>query len=293
MHSFIDEAIPESEVVPLYIDQSELPQVREEEQGQATTPLLPPTMLNLRRQESPIQSPLQSPSIAPTNYCHTGAMTYDGHTFSYLPSPPLSNQPSLASMPRGRSNTATHDIPTLQQLSERLDPWTVKLGHADFSIHPEPYKPEYLDLDSFKEFRENWAQARKQYTQHLARTIENYGETSKVYKLTEEKWSSIDQEWKKYDAQVSAALSPQLQRLSDGPATPDSPVSLLERPVTRVTVPHMDKGGKFPEIGDMDIVGPLSVGVAKVPELQRGTLTPPMSPKKRNIIKALGDIFRT
>lgn len=293
MHSFMDEVIPESEVVPLYIDQSEMPQDNEEEQGQATTPLLPPTMLNLRRHDSPIQSPLQSPSIAPTNYCHTSAISYDGRNLSYLPSPPLSNQPSLTSMPRGRSNTATHDIPMLQQLSERLDPWTIKLGHADFSIHPEPYKPDYFDLDSFKEFRDNWTQARKQYTQHLARTIENYGETSKVYKLTEEKWSSIDKEWKNYDAQVSSALSPQLQRLSDGPATPDSPISLLERPVTRVTVPHMDKGGKFPEIGDTDIVGPLSIGVAKVPELQRGgTLTPPMSPRKRNLIKALGDIFR-
>lgn len=292
MRSFIDEPIPESEVVPLYIDQSEPRQEHEEDQRQATTPLLPPTMLNLRRTDSPIQSPLQSPSIAPTNYCHTGTISYDGQNFSHLPSPPLSNQPSLASIPRGRSLTATHDIPTLQQLSERLDPWTIKLGHADFSIHPEPYRPESFDLDSFREFRENWAQARKQYTQHLARTIENYGETSKVYKLTEEKWSAIDQEWKKYDNQVSAALSPQLQRLSDGPATPDSPSSLLERPVTRVTVPHMDKSGKFPEIGDTDIIGPLSVGVAKVPELQRGTLTPPMSPKKRNLIRALSDIFK-
>lgn len=293
MRSFIDKPIPESEVVPLYIDQSELQQEQEENQGQATTPLLPPTMLNLKMHDSPIQSPLQSPSIAPTNYCHTTALSYDAHSFQYLPSPPLSNQPSLASIPRGRSLTATHDIPTLQQLSEKLDPWTVKLGHADFSIHPEPYLPEDFDLDNFKEFRDNWQQARKQYTQHLARTIENYGETSKVYKLTEEKWSSIDKEWKKYDAQLNAALTPQLQRLSDGPATPDSPISLLERPVTRVTVPHMDKGGKFPEIGDADIIGPLSIGVAKVPELQRGTLTPPTTPKKRNFIKAIGDIFKS
>lgn len=196
-------------------------------------------------------------------------------------------------MPRTRANAAMQDIPALQQLSERLDPWTVKLGHADFNIHPEPYQPEVVDLDSYKEFRDNWAQARKQYTQHLARTIENYGETSKVFKLTEEKWSSIDGEWKKYDARLSATLSPQLQRLSDGPATPDSPISLLEKPVTRVVVPRLDKSGKFPEIGDTDIVGPLSVGVAKVPELQRGTITPPQSPKKRSFIKALGDIFRS
>lgn len=293
MHSFIDEPIPESEVVPIYIDSiDQVQEEPEENQGQATTPLLPPTMLNLKRQESPIQSPLQSPSIAPTHYCHTSAMSYDKQNLSYLPSPPLSNRPSLASMPRARGNTATQDIPTLQQLSERLDPWTIKLGHADFSIHPEPYLPENIDLDSYKEFRDNWTQARKQYSQHLARTVENYGETSKVYKLTEEKWSSIDEQWKKYDARLSAELSPQLQRLSDGPTMPDSPISLLEKPVTRVVVPHLDKSGKFPEIGDTDIVGPLSVGMAKVPELQRGAITPPSSPKKRNFIKALGDIFR-
>jgi len=292
MHSFAEEPLPVSEVVPIYIDQGfQPPEEQEEDHGQATTPLLPPAMLNMHMHESPVQSPLQSPSIAPATFGYGARLSVDQQPHSYLPSPPLSARPSMTSMPRSRANTATQDIPPLQLSGDRSDPWAMKLGHADFNIHPEPYQPNIIDLDSYKEFRANWEQARKQYAQHLARTVEHYGDTSKVYKLTEEKWSSIDQQWKLHDARLNKALSPQLQRLSDGPLTPDSPVSLLEKPVTRVMVPQMDKSGKFPEMGDTDIVGPLSVGVAKVPELQRANLTPPSSPKKRNFIKALGGMF--
>lgn len=284
MHSFAEETIPESEVVPIYIDHRSTDE-HEEEQGQATTPLLPPTMINLQKQDSPIHSPLQSPSMAPTTYGHNRLSSDNPPFSSHLPSPPLSTRPSVASMPRSRANTATLDIPALQLLTNSSDPWAARLGHADFSIHPEPYRPDTVDLDSYKEFRDNWDQARKQYAQHLARTTEHYGQTSKVYKLTEEKWTLIDDTWKKYNAHLSMALSPQLARLSDDPHSPDSPVSLLEKPVTRVVVPQLDKSGKFPEIGDADIVGPLSIGVAKVPELQRGPVTPPLSPRKRNFMK--------
>ena len=195
-------------------------------------------------------------------------------------------------MPRSGANTATHEITSLQQLSEKLDPWTIKLGHADFTINPEPYRPNIICLDTYKDFRKCWEDARKHYAQHFARTIEHYGETSKVFRLTEEKWSFIDSQWKEYDIYLSKALRPQLQRLSDEPTLPESPISLLEKPVSRVIVPQLDHSGKFPEIGDNDIIGPLSIGTAKVPELQRGLLTPPSSPRKRNFIKALGDIFR-
>lgn len=292
MHSFVEESIPESEVVPIFIDHRlQSPDETEEFQTLATTPLLPPTMLSTKRDDSPIHSPLQSPAIAPSCYGSNTRLSMDTQPFAYLPSPPLSTRPSMVSMPRSRANTATQDIPALHLTSERFDPWAIKLGHADFSIYPEPYQPNIIDLDNYKEFRDNWDYARKQYAQHVARTIEHYGETSKVFKLTEEKWGCIDQQWKKYYDELTLALSPQLARLSDGSAAPDSPVSLLEKPPTRVVVPTLDKGGKFPEIGDTDIIGPLTIGVAKVPELQRGNITPPLSPRKRNFIKALGDIF--
>lgn len=168
----------------------------------------------------------------------------------------------------------------------------MRLGHADFYIHPEPYMPNSVDFDSYREFRANWEQARKQYAQHLARTIENYGETSKVYMLTEEKWKSIDDDWKHSNQLLTAKLSPSIGRLSGDANAPDSPSSLmLEKPITKVVVPPLDKTGKFPQIGDADIIGPLTVGVAKVPELQRGQPTPPQSPRKRNLLKYLSDIF--
>jgi hypothetical protein len=77
-------------------------------------------------------------------------------------------------------------------------------------------------------------------------------------------------------------------------ATPDSPDSMhvLEQPVTRIIVPPFDKSGKFPEIGDADIVGPMFVGPAKAVELQRRSPhSPPESPKKRTLRKYLHDIL--
>lgn len=289
-----EDIVPESEVVPIFIDQRDQVQEQsEEDPGLATTPLLPPTLLSLSsKRDVPIQSPLQSPSIASPTSVMAARYNAEPQPFSYLPSPPLSNRPSMISMPRSRANTATADIPALELLSEKLDPWVMKLGHADFTIYPEPYQPNIMDLDHYKEFREDWNVARTRYAQHLARVIEHHGETSKIYKLTEEKWTLIDQQWKKSYKYLSSVLAPQLARLSDGIATPDSPVSLLDKPVSRVAVPMMDKSGKFPELGDANIVGPLSVGVAKVPELQRGNLTPPASPRKRNIIKAIGELFK-
>jgi hypothetical protein len=152
------------------------------------------------------------------------------------------------SVKRG-SERVEMNIRKLALNEEVHDPWDVLLGHANFFIHPEPYTPTRIDMDSYKEFRANWEHARKQYAQHIARTTENYGQTSRVYKLTQEKWTEIDDIWKREDALMSKALSPVLARLSDSmTATPDSPDSMhvLEQPVTRIIVPPFDKSGKFP-----------------------------------------------
>lgn len=264
---------------------------------QATTPLLPPLISDLaKKRTSPVQSPLQSPSIAASPYAVAGSRASMEAAAHSLPSPPLSHQASMASMQRSRENTClTNDIPPLRLAEDTADLWTLRLGHANFSIHPEPYVPESLDIESYKEFRANWDFARKQYAQHLARTNEHYGETSKVYKLTQEKWATIDNGWKRQDAIFCSALSPTLMRLSDSDSSAiDSPMSLdlLEKPTTRIVVPPMDKSGKFPEIGDADIVGPLSVAPPKAPELQRrGLHTPPESPRKRTLFKYLSDVL--
>jgi hypothetical protein len=293
----------DSAVVPLFIE-GDLPHEEQEEQqgdqeqGQATTPLLPPMMAELsKKHDTPLQSPLQSPSIAPTPCIGSSRVSIDGATT--LPSPPLSTRPSMASIQRSRGDTVTSllpvDIPYMTLHEETADPWDARLGHANFFIYPEPYAPTNVDLDSYKEFRANWEHARKQYAQHIARTMENYGQTSRVYILTQEKWNGIDDEWKRQDKYLSTALLPVLARLSDEvEGTPDSPASMhvLEQPITRIVVPPFDKSGKFPEIGDADIVGPMFVGPAKAVELQRrAPSTPPQSPKKRNLFKYLSDVL--
>jgi len=175
----------------------------------------------------------------------------------------------------------------------------VKLGHANFSIHPEPYVPEFMTLDSYAEFRNNWDQARTNYAKHIARTVEHYGPTSKVYRLTEEKWTSTDNQWKRQHAIMRKALSPVLARLSDGDSEmQDSTASsaVLEKPLTKVVLPVIDdKSGKFPELGDMEIIGPMSVARPRAvtnPNRPFDPRTSPPSPQRRNLFKILSEMFR-
>lgn len=217
-----------------------------------------------------------------------------------LPSPPLSTKPSLVSIrQRSRGNTGTGlqlgEVPALQMLDEHDDPWASRLGHADFSIHPEPYLPGVVDMHSYTEFRANWDQARTNYAKHLARTVEHYGSTSKVFKLTEEKWSFIDQSWKDHNDALTRTLAPLIARTSDhdtalNEAAPTDIV--LEKPVTRVIIPTIDDtSGKFPELGDSDIVGPMEVGPPRSATMRRSPPHSPTSPRKRNLLKFLQDMF--
>ena len=282
------------------------PAAESDEQGQATTPLLPPVFTELALQESPIHSPLQSPSIAPTQAVFSSRQSMDAPATSGLPSPPLSKRPSVVSMhQRSRANTATAspimDIPPLQLIDGANDPWAHSFCHANFNIHPEPYFPEHVDLASYTEFRANWDQARTNYSKHLARTIEHNGPTSKVSKLTEEKWSSVDGKWKNYHDSMTKILSPVLKKLSDSDTDMQNSQTstLLEKPVSRIVLPEIDeKCGKFPALGDGDIVGPMAVAPPRnlIPTAKSPTLlTPPgspTSPRKRNFLKFLSDILK-
>ncbi len=288
---------------PMDIAQS--PQEEDAEPGRATTPLLPPLFSELGKTEEPVHSPLQSPAIAPTTALVSSRTSIDTPR-SCLPSPPLSTKQSMVSMRgRSRANTLTNspfgEIPPMNLLEDSSDPWAARLGHADFTIHPEPYAPGTFDLDSYAEYRKNWDQARTNYAKHIARTIEHYGSTSNVYKLTEAKWISVDNLWKGQHDLMRAALASVLARLSDGDSEmQDSTASsaVLEKPSTRVVVPVIDdKSGKFPELGDGEIVGPMSVARPRALNLdsdkRQGTKSPPLSPQKRNLIKFLSDIFHT
>jgi hypothetical protein len=272
------------------------------EAGQATTPLLPPLLSELETEDEPVQSPLQSPAIAPAAVLGNSTTSLDVIQ-PFLPSPPLSTKPSMVSIHnRSRNHTLTGpplaEIPAMHLREEVPDPWDARLGHANFVIHPEPYTPSSLDLSSYKEYRRNWNQARTNYTKHLARTAEHYGSTSKVYKLTEEKWSSVDKMWHRQHDSMKSALAPMIARASDSDADMAAPTDsnmLLEKPVTKITVPVIDKSGKFPELGDGEIVGPMSVAPPRVlatdGEQSPTTRSPPLSPHKRTLLKFLSDIF--
>ncbi|KAJ9607949.1 hypothetical protein H2200_008028 [Cladophialophora chaetospira] len=273
------------------------------EPGQATTPLLPPLLSELGKIEEPVHSPLQSPAIAPTTTLLSSRTSLET-PLPFLPSPPLSTKPSVVSMhSRSRTNTLTNspfgETPSTHLAEDASDPWAVRLGHANFTIHPEPYIPARLDLDSYAEYRQNWDQARTSYARHLARTVEHNGSTSKVYKLTEEKWASIDNAWKRQHDLMRTALAPVLARLSDGDSDMQDVTAssaVLEKPLTKVTIPVIDdKSGKFPALGDGEIIGPMSVAPPRAlafdSEKRQGTKSPPLSPHKRNFIKFFSDIF--
>jgi len=277
----------------------------EEDQVQATTPLLPPLLMELSPLEVPVQSPLQSPTVAETPSLPsstTPAGTPKLPCLSYLPSPPLSTKPSVASIhQRSRAGTVipSSEIPPLQMLGEYDDDeWSCRLGHANFTIYPEPYVPNIFDMETFKQLRENWELARHSYAKHLARTGEHYGTTSKTYLLTEEKWASIDAEWKRNNAAMTEALENDAARSSGGEAElSDSscPSTVLQQPPTKVIVPRInDATGKFPDMGDEDIVGPMAVGPARVTTMQQ--VVEPVaihnrSSKKRNFLRFFSDIL--
>lgn len=164
------------------------------------------------------------------------------------------------------------------------DPWAKKLGHADFSIYPEPYTPQTVDIDSFEELRANLDMARSNYEKHRAETGENYGPTSKVYNLTQEKWNHINEQWEQQIGRMNSVLRP---NLALGPA-----LDMVE-----------DTSGKFPKLGDDGIVGTMSVEPARVPSMKKArdqTSTKvtemaspksPSSPRKRSFLKFLSDVL--
>lgn len=158
-------------------------------------------------------------------------------------------------------------------LTEGYDQWSVKLGHANFTIHPEPYIPETSDATTFRQFRDDWDLARTNYAKHLVRTGEHYGETSMIYKFTKEKWEAIEDEWKENletivtnDVKFGAILGLTKSNMS---------------PTEAIKIPRLHDNEKFPELGDEEIVGPMSVAPA-IHSTIRGK-----SPRRRNVFRFL------
>ncbi|KAI1736408.1 hypothetical protein F4680DRAFT_451955 [Xylaria scruposa] len=200
---------------------------------QATTPLLPPMMTSIPADYAVAQpSPLQSPTVA-------SPLDYEPQSPLIL-SPPLSTKPSISSF---RQIMISTDVPPIPD----QDAWSDRLGHANFTISPAPYKPSAATLSSLRELRGDWEMARVNYTKHLVRTGEHYGMTSKTYVFTEEKWAEIDRTWRAFHDEVLDAV------VANGEA-----MGCDRFDESIITVPIMDGEGKFPERGDEDIVGPMT-----------------------------------
>ncbi|CZR59595.1 uncharacterized protein PAC_09489 [Phialocephala subalpina] len=242
----------------------------------ASTPLLPPLMMDASANKAvSMQSPLQSPSVAEPNDPFSGNVTpIDAITTPQLPgmpSPPLSTKPSISSFHRNNPNRPGHLIPSSEippiVIADPDDEWANKLGHANFTIYPEPYLPESYDLEACRQLRANWDLARCNYTKHLVRTGEHYGVTSKTYKLTEEKWTATDAAWRRNN---EITITNTVESGSDAFATlkhntlGDNSNSNIMTKIPSLNDPR--SGGKFPQLGDEDIVGPM---VQVAAQLQR------------------------
>ncbi|KAL1838371.1 hypothetical protein VTJ49DRAFT_2712 [Mycothermus thermophilus] len=238
---------------PLESEPATLGRRVERDRVAATTPLLPPLMTEAptayHAPAASLQtSPLQSPSIIPS------PVPEPAFAKPSYPTPPLSSRPSLSSLQRVTISSTVSDVPLPPQipptpclLDYPQDAWSDRLGHANFTIEPQPYAPDTADVTALQTFRANRALARTNYAKHLARTGEHYGSTSKTYALTEAKWAEIEREWQRHEDDLVTRLGGHHFRGED--RSPPMPLSLPRG--------LLSDDGKFPELGDVDIVGPM------------------------------------
>ena len=239
---------------PIDIEQANDRLSIERDRAMATTPLLPPLLTEnaslLQLQPLSLQpSPLHSPSVA-------ASPNPEATASPAFASPPLSTKASISSFRRnGSLSYVAGDLPSpIPDLLEQYDSWSDRLGHANFTILPKPYQPELADMESLVAFRGEWNLARINFTKHLVRTGEHYGATSKTYGLTQAKWDEIEREWHAAEDVLIDRLSAEQSR--NGLA----PINLRrasDQMATAVVPGMLNTDGKFPELGDVDIVGPM------------------------------------
>ncbi|KAL8711648.1 MAG: hypothetical protein Q9220_004058 [cf. Caloplaca sp. 1 TL-2023] len=261
-----------------------------EPEMKATTPLLPPVMANLANfaKETPYQSPLQSPTVAEHSLTSPGQTPIATPQLQSLPSPPLSTKPSVSSFHRQRALSHSHltptsDIPPLP-MEPSFDPWADNLGHANFTIRPEPYLPTHFNVEACKQLRTDWETARRSFSKHLMRTGEHYGATSRIYKVTEQKWAAIDAEWKRNSEKCLARTSENGYdyALSQSQSSVAEPPPLAKLP--SLNGPKSE--GKFPKLGDQEIVGPMEVIASQLQQQQQQRKS-----TKRSFFRFLQGVF--
>ncbi|TQV95152.1 only proline and serine are matching in the corresponding protein [Cordyceps javanica] len=261
------------------------------DRAMATTPLLPPLMTDPLGKPPP-QSPLQSPTIesAPTPLMLSSAAQSPPLTSAAFARPSLSSRPSAQSL---RNISSSTDLPlplpvSLPSILQEHDEWSDRLGHANFTISPAPYDLQTVNPDTIAKFSSDWDAARCNYTKHLVRTGENYGQTSKIYALTEAKWAETERRWRSiYEDTIRQTFAPVPMQKSDsrsrsrgrgrGRSLSAHPGSVHHSPqgdafagvewkrlednmpsaVPQILEVLDAAQGKFPNRGDEDIVGPM------------------------------------
>ena len=220
-----------------------------------STPLLPPMMGEHPSQDlAPVQSPLQSPTVATGSTSSLVSTPTLTPTFAAIPTPPLSSKPSLTSFGAARAPHGPKpptEIPSMS-ISAETDPWAAKLGHANFHISPEPYFPASCDLQSCKALVDAWAAARTEFMRHAARITEHYGPTSQVYQLTQEKWAETDKQWRQYHDQAKAAAG-----ISDDATALLQPLAETQALSKMPSLEDPQQPSKFPVTNEADFVGPM------------------------------------
>ena len=237
-----------------HVDTSEIPACDDDEDARprslARTPLLPP-VLPLKSDENPIQSPLQSPTIADSTSLPQSPFECPS-PYNGLPSPPLSTKPSIASF-HHRPIVPSSEIPAIR-LADPQDEWAVKLGHFNFTIDPEPYAiaAPASTADCLR-LHAHWEIANQRYVKHLARAAEIHGTTSTIYRYTQDKWATIDAIWKHNYEQGIASIPHDSQEAVQAyrQKLDVSPTSLAKLP--SINGPHSDE--KFPQANENGIVG--------------------------------------
>ncbi|CAK7206599.1 hypothetical protein SEUCBS139899_009398 [Sporothrix eucalyptigena] len=259
-------------------------------QQQPVSPLPPPSLQTSPLQTPAVASPVTSPGTADAVY-GISPMTADAaipamslslaavgdgavataptSPTEVRPPPPLSRKFSTASF-HVPFSTPSPPIPTAAASSirgalEPHDEWCDRLGHANYTILPKPYKlptNDTTDTRALHVLRDDWMLARTNYAKHLVRTGEHYGTTSNTYVLTEAKWAETDREWQRAHDDAMAHITNMLVRAGgDGrarAATLDQLPPLQHHDVSCVIPQILDNAeGKFPGLCDGDIVGPM------------------------------------
>lgn len=142
-------------------------------------------------------------------------------------------------------------------ISGEADYWAIKLGHANFHIKPEPYLPDVSNMQTCKRLLDDWESARVEYMRVTSRVSEHYGPTSQTYKLTEQKWAEIDDQWRSNLEQANAEAE------ANGEVTTFQTLAETQPLSKMPSLNDPQRPSKFPAVAEADIVGPM-VQYAKV-----------------------------